>query len=438
MAVTPSSWTPDSVHQLLTDGPGERVAYAPGSVTPPRLAETLVALANAHGGVVVLGIGPNGKVQGAADPDAALATVQAAGLLSTPPLILPRPHRVALNDKTVYIAEVPAGLPHAYSSNGRYLSRTGAQNRLLSSTELAALLLARDETGFESRPAASATLTDLDMTQVESYLAALAVPAGEEWQRTLLARGALVGVARSETGHSAGETGHSTDTEGARGGGPVPTYAGVLLFGRQPQRFLRNAQLSLVRYAGATMGDEFLRQDATGTLPEQIRQAEAFVTANMRRGMRLSGFARQETTEYPMPVVREAIVNAVAHRDYAIRGDNIRVLMFERSAGGLQPWPPAGPRDPGEPAGGTLLAQRSDRAGVIGSGLRGTAGLRRRPHGGGNGRGRIARANLRRDGSGVQSDAARPGRRSGERRAGPSLGQPPPEPPPGARPGPSG
>ena len=48
----------------------------------------------------------------------------------------------------------------------------------------------------------------------------------------------------------------------------------------------------------------------------------------MRRGMRITGFTREETTEYPLSVVREAIVNAVAHRDYSIRGEGIRVLMF--------------------------------------------------------------------------------------------------------------
>ena len=126
------------------------------------------------------------------------------------------------------------------------------------------------------------------------------------WQQTLLARGCLL------------RTGDAL----------IPTYAGILLFGRQPGRFLRSAQVTLVRYAGPQMGDEFLRHDAAGSLPEQIRQAEAFVTANIRRGMRIKGFTREETTEYPIPVVREAIVNAVAHRDYAIRGDGIRVLMF--------------------------------------------------------------------------------------------------------------
>ena len=76
------------------------------------------------------------------------------------------------------------------------------------------------------------------------------------------------------------------------------------------------------------MSDEFVRQDLGGTLADQIRQAEAFVVANMRRGMRIRGLAREESSEYPLPVVREAIVNAIAHRDYSIRGEGIRLLMF--------------------------------------------------------------------------------------------------------------
>ena len=108
----------------------------------------------------------------------------------------------------------------------------------------------------------------------------------------------------------------------------APTVAGMLLFGRDPQRFLRSAEIICVRYATEQMGDEFERQDINGTLLEQIRQAEAFVVNNMRRGMRITGMAREENSEYPMPVVREAIVNAIAHRDYSIRGEGIRILMF--------------------------------------------------------------------------------------------------------------
>ncbi len=302
----PPRWTDDDIAALLAAGPDERIAFLPASANAARLAETLVALANAHGGMVVFGIAPSGRPQGIADPDEALDTVQAAELLATPPLIIPVPQVVEYADRRVCLIEVPPGLPHAYSLNGRYLTRTGTNNRLLSSAELAGLLLARAEAGFEARPAPDATLADLDMAQVEAYLDRLPGQGGETWQRALQVRGALA---------------HTGD-------GFVPTYAGVLLFGRQPQRFLRSAHTTLVRYSGPVMGDQFLRQDATGTLPDQIRQAEAFISANMRRGMRLASLTREEATEYPVQVVREAIVNAVAHRDYAIRGDGIRVLMF--------------------------------------------------------------------------------------------------------------
>jgi ATP-dependent DNA helicase RecG len=76
------------------------------------------------------------------------------------------------------------------------------------------------------------------------------------------------------------------------------------------------------------MDDTFLREEIGGTLPEQIRRAEAFAVSNMRRGVRLQGLERSEETEYPPQAVREALVNAVAHRDYQIRGDEIRVMFF--------------------------------------------------------------------------------------------------------------
>ncbi len=305
MIVQRPSWTVEDIAALLAAGPGERVAFVSAAISPARLAETLAALANAHGGHVLMGVTAAGKVVGVAQPDEARAAVQAAGLLSTPPLILPLPQTVVLDGKAICLVEVPPGLPHVYSLDGRYLTRAGDRNRLLSSTELTALLLARGEAGFESRAAPGATLDDLDPARVSAYLETLGQPAGD-MQRLLLARGCLAQTAD----------------------GLVPSYAGILLFGRQPQQFLRHAEIILVRYAGPTMSDEFLRHDAGGVLPDQIRQAEAFVSANMRRGMRIKGLTREETTEYPLPVVREAIVNAVAHRDYAIRGEGIRVLIF--------------------------------------------------------------------------------------------------------------
>lgn len=318
MSRPPFDLSPAELAEILAAGPTERAVLLPAHPPAPRLAEALIALANAHGGLVLLGVSSTGKAAGIEDSaearTAAQSLVQEAGLLATPPLILPLASFAEVGQKTVCVVQVPPGMPHAYSLNGRYLTRsggrTGAANRLLSASELTALLLSRAEAGFEARPVPGATLADLALDAVQSYVERLPGFVGETWPRVLSARGCLAADATSEQA------------------APIPTYAGILLFGRQPQRFLRSAQITLIRYPGPIMGDEFVRQDAAGSLPDQIRRAETFVTANMRRGMRIGGLARTEVTEYPLPVVREAIVNAVAHRDYAIRGDDVRVLMF--------------------------------------------------------------------------------------------------------------
>ncbi len=262
---------------------------------------------------ILLGVTGRGSPQRDVNTRSLHEAVIDAGLLADPPLIFPSPQIVELEgDQALVVANVPEGLPHVYNLRGVYLTRTGANNRPLTTTELRLLLLDRAEAGFESRPLEGATLADLDNVRISRYLDQVGLPPDEDAVQVLLRRGCA--TERGETG--------------LRLAAPTPTVAGSLLFGRDPQQFLRSAEVICVRYASTAMSDEFVRQDLGGTLVDQIRQAEAFVGTNMRRGMRIRGLAREETTEYPLAVVREAIVNAIAHRDYSIRGEGIRLLMF--------------------------------------------------------------------------------------------------------------
>jgi ATP-dependent DNA helicase RecG len=301
-----SALAEEELHKVLAGGPSDRVAFLPASASQRTIAETLAALANANGGLVLLGVTAKGVLQKQNNVTALREAVIEATLLTDPPLILPAPQIATADQGAVVVVQAPPGLPHLYSIHGAYLTRTAGQNRPMTTPELRRLLLERGGSGFESQPVEAATLADLDPMQIERYLDRIAVAPDEEPVQSLTARGCV-------TQHA---------------GALTPTVAGILLFGRQPQRFLRSAEMICVRYVGPAMGDEFVRQDLGGTLPEQIRQAEAFVVGNMRRGMKLNGLAREETTEYPLPVVREAIVNAVAHRDYSVRGEGIRLLMY--------------------------------------------------------------------------------------------------------------
>jgi ATP-dependent DNA helicase RecG len=307
-----TAFTVEDLNALLAGGQGERAVFLPARTGRQVVAEGLAALANADGGSLLLGVAPRGSVQAGADAKALRELVLDAALQTDPPLILPSPQVIETDGGAVVAIHVPEGLPHVYSLKGVYWTRTGANNRPLTTPELRQLLLDRSESGYESKPVADARLEDLDENRVSRYLDQVGLPPDADALQALLSRGCVTRL----------------DDAGLPATDPSPTVAGLLLFGRDPQRFLRSAEVICVRYAGEVMGDEFVRQDIGGTLADQARQAEAFVSSNMRRGMRIRSLAREETTEYPLPVVREAIVNAIAHRDYSIRGEGTRVLMF--------------------------------------------------------------------------------------------------------------
>ncbi len=289
-----------------TEGAGQ-LASKPETEPAARLAETLVAFANASGGTLLVGVDPGtGLPQGLSDPDAAIDRALQAALAADPPLIIPLPQLAEIEGKSVLVITVPPGLPHVYSYRGKYLVRDGTRNRPLDPRHLRRLMMERGAVSFESLVPDGARLDDLVWEKVEGYLANLRGLPSDSSEEALLKRGCLA--------QSDGES--------------RPTHAGLLLFGRDPQRWVHSSEILVVRYPGTTMSDKFVREEIGGTLPEQIRRAGAFVVDNMRRGVRLRGLERFEQTEVPVEAMREAIVNAVAHRDYQIRGDEIRVLMF--------------------------------------------------------------------------------------------------------------
>ena len=120
-----------------------------------------------------------------------------------------------------------------------------------------------------------------------------------------------------------------------------PTNAGILLFGKDPQRHIRGAEITAARFPGDGMGDTFQRQDISGTIPDQIRRAEAFLRDHLRKDVSIGQtMERTDTWEYPLEAARELVVNAAAHRDYSITGDGIRLFVFRSrmevtSPGGL-------------------------------------------------------------------------------------------------------
>ena len=107
-----------------------------------------------------------------------------------------------------------------------------------------------------------------------------------------------------------------------------PTAAGLLLLGRAPDAVFPQCRIAANAYGGAEKGEAIDRKDIRQPLPKAIHEAIDFLVRNMRHTTRVSGFARFQIDEYPYEALREALINAVAHRDYALRGSSIRVEKY--------------------------------------------------------------------------------------------------------------
>ncbi len=325
----------DEIKQFLAQAQGETLAFALETIKVNKLVETLAAFANSTGGILLMGVNRLGQLKGLTDPEAAFDKAVEAALSCDPPLIIPLPRLVLMDDTTVLVVEVPAGLPHVYQAGQHYLIRQGDENAILSTRHLRRLMLARGQTNFDRTVVPEAQVEDLDWAKAEQYVTNTVGLMSESVEEALIKRACLV---KAEQGHL------------------CPTHAGLLLFGHDPDRFLPSAEIIVVRYSGLQMSDTFVREDVRGPLPDQIRRAEAFVVSNLERSFQLDGLARQERLAFPLDAVREIIVNAVAHRAYDIGGDSIRIFIF---ADRLECYSPG--RLPGHVTVDNILTERFSR-----------------------------------------------------------------------------
>ncbi len=313
---------PEDLGPLLAGGEGPQVAFARERARLDELAETLVAFANGHGGTLVLGVAGRArpKIEGLADPAAARELLLEAALACTPPLVLPLPREARAEAGAALVLTVPAGLSQVYSLHGKYLRRQGATNQPLTPDALRRLLLERGDTSWERGSPEGASLGELDPAKVDGYARRLGPGAEEDPMGLLYRRGC---VRKGE--------GARLQDEAAAGLRPtpyVPTNGGLLLFARRVEARYPQAELTLVHYKGRELADAFEREDVRDTLVEAVRRAERWLMEHMRKGSRMVGLERQDWSQFPPGAVREALVNAVAHRDYSVRGEGIRVALF--------------------------------------------------------------------------------------------------------------
>jgi len=302
----------DSVLELKTiEFKGDQVAG------PHRnsMADELAAMANTATGVILLGVDDKSKAI-VGIPINLLDVVETwlRGIcndLIEPPLdcvIRKIPIAAENRDEKIIIrVDVPRSL-FVHQSPGGYFRRIGSSKRQMKPDVLARLFQQRSQTRlirFDEQPIANADPDVLVPSLWERFRTVISPVNDQEFLQKIQ----LVAV----------------DEDGVL----RPTVSGVLMASEHPQEFIRTAYIQAVCYRGAERNASYQldAKDITGPLDMQVREACKFVERNMRV-YAVKAPNRIETTQFSMNAVFEAVVNAVAHRDYSVYGSRIRLHLF--------------------------------------------------------------------------------------------------------------
>lgn len=311
----------------------------------PKLYDSLSALANRPGGgIILLGLDERQgfKVVGVGNPQQVQEDVSswARDQMEPPVTVSFTIEEVdGLVVMAVEVQEVANDLkpcyykPKGLKGNGGAYLRSGGTDRPMSDYEIFSYISSRSQPRSDEEIVSDAEIKDLDQALLGQYLknlrssrpraAYLKAPNEEIYQRLHVCRNDQ-GVLR-------------------------PTIAGLLTFGKYPQEFFPQLMLTFVQYYGITedertpQGARFVdNQSFEGPMAEMVDTALTHIMSAMRKASLIEGMFRRDVFEYPQEALREALANAVAHRDYSqgVRGAKIQVRMFAdrleiRSPGGL-------------------------------------------------------------------------------------------------------
>ena len=301
----------------------KEVQFIGTKIAAPRrndLADDVASFANSQGGVLVLGVDAKSRRIDGIPPERMDSVEQFVAELSQdsidPPINavirhLRLPDSRGVTRSVIKVKVAPSIYVH--SSPSGYLMRIGSSKWKMSPDYLARLFQQRSQTGlisFDQNPVPCTTVADLNDDLAEQFLRVRMHDSRElTLQRLGIVTCDLDGVSRL-------------------------SVAGTLLCTDRPHEWLPHAYIQAVAYAGNSL-DEALEArryqldalDATGPLDVQVKQACGFVSRNQRRSA-TKHTGRIDFPSFDMTAVFEAMVNAVAHRDYSIRGSKIRLRMF--------------------------------------------------------------------------------------------------------------
>ena len=275
-----------------------------------KILQTIIAFANGSGGNLVFGIDDNKQIIGVANPFELEEKLSNITFDTIYPTIRIDTVFITEQDKTLVIIKVPIGIETPYylknkgMENGTYI-RVGSTTRLASKEIIKSLQFRGENISYDSQIDYRFSKDDVDCPRIKKVFKEkkdIQIKEDHLFMFNLLAK-------RDEKNY--------------------PTVAGMLLFPKTEYIEYDYASIKCAHFKGNSKDIFIDKAEFRGSIIDQIELAIKFLKSNIKLSATIGDVYREEKYEYPIPALREAIVNAVTHRNYLLKGQDIKIAVFD-------------------------------------------------------------------------------------------------------------
>ena len=300
--------TQEEIESIIAQGEGYNVEFKislPSKIK--EITEEICAFSNASGGVILIGVNDNNEVIGASIDNNKRSSIQNS-IREITPTIQPSMYKLSVKGKDVFVIEVPEGVRKPHTLSGAIYVRQGPNTqKIVSVEEMRDFFQQSDRIYFDDVPCYEFDSdADFDQVEFDSFRKDSGIPSG---------------VSQDQIIHNLRLT--TTDSGVFKNGA-------VLFFSKAPEKVFEKAVIRCLRFDGITKTNIIDDKVFGGSLMQQYRQAILWVKGKIDVRYEIKGTGpRKEIWEIPEIVFKEALINALAHRDYYDRGGRITLEVFD-------------------------------------------------------------------------------------------------------------
>ena len=297
------------LENLLLAEEGKTLEFKESTSGLNKIIQTIVAFANTSGGTIIIGIQDKSKkIIGIAKPLSDEEKIANAVADSIMPLFLPNIEIHNIRNKQLLVIKVPHAIGpfylKKYGDREGVFIRLGSTNRKADLETIKTLQRISENISFDELPVIKGKKEDINWELMKNFFS-------KKRKKIDISKAENLGIIKEYMGKK------------------YPTYGGLLLFGKNRIKFFPDITIRCVRFSGNDKDKVLDHRDIDEILPHSIGEIIKFIEKVSFKFSKFGKIYREDSIQFPAKAIREAVINAILHSDYSIKGASIQIAVFD-------------------------------------------------------------------------------------------------------------